>query len=282
MVDSEAFAFLAGKKSVLVLAQKSLPVVEIFESSFDTVLYESLCPEVLDTLLPTVTSQKIDIIIAQPHEGLFQRLDHIRSVYAKLLIIGCIGQDGCEKEVIDISDKVVTEDIDPERFMRKVFPALRDSYATMHYEITEAATADEQELEVIYLCQSMDTVSQAFDSGDLSQELFTRLHEDLQRVQKLFSEYMIRSKRIQPVIRELTDFTATLQTGELEIASIEGFEYLSRIVEDVSIFLKKHFLLREFEDIHLIEDSLENSVLAMKRKFKNGDDADDGSEMEFF
>ena len=84
------------------------------------------------------------------------------------------------------------------------------------------------------------------------------------------------------IAKGIGDSVDVLNIETIEIENLEGFEYLSRIIEDISTYLFEYFVSRVFVDVYLFEDSLKNSIQFMKDRLRTKDTSNDASELSFF
>ena len=103
----------------------------------------------------------------------------------------------------------------------------------------------------------------------------------LQEVAAVFSRHNY-TRRVSPLFTELGIYLDLLDIESIKIENIEGFEYLSRIIEDISTYLFEYFVSRVFVDVYLFEDSLKNSIQFMKDRLRTKDTSNDASELSFF
>ena len=69
---------------------------------------------------------------------------------------------------------------------------------------------------------------------------------------------------------------------DVDERSLESFDYLSRIIEDIASFLDNYFIKRSFNDLYVVEDSMTNSLKFLKTSFEKNTNKADGSSLEFF
>lgn len=285
-MQTESGFFRLAKQTNIMLFSKAIgpkqwPALE----SFQLFHHELIASESIDKLQTTLQSLHINILIVEleeHRESIYGLLQKILARDNELILMTLLHQEVFDPVAINLSHRCFTSTISSQLLEKKLYASLKEVALFKHKEVLKSSHADEGELEVIYLCESLEKTSRAIDSGDLSEEVFESLKEDLAHIEVLFDEYMIRSRRIKSIIANFSSFVNNLDLEDVSFETFEGFDYLSRIVEDITVFLRQYFLERQFEDLYIIEDSLKNSVEFMRAKFMKLPPEKDKSHMEFF
>ena len=126
---------------------------------------------------------------------------------------------------------------------------------------------DSFEIQIIFIRDELHHLSKIIDEGDISENNIHKIKQSINRINRIFENYLMYSKKIK---NSMKYFAAMLNKVDLKKASvdnIESFTYLSRIIEDIAIFLDNYFIKRNFTDLYVVEDSLENSLKFLKKFF---------------
>jgi len=174
----------------------------------------------------------------------------------------------------------------------KIYNSINDMAASSHInkEITNQNSSakrkrykDAFDTEVMFIAEELRAISLLIDSGDISEEIFERIEKITAKVSYIVNGHLMSSKTIQKLINQLDIYFQNFNLEEIDISCIDGFEHLSRLLEDIAEFLDKYFISRQMDDIYVVEDSLKNSFEYVKLVFDGRSDSeDDDSEMEFF
>ena len=90
------------------------------------------------------------------------------------------------------------------------------------------------------------------------------------------------AKKIKNAMKYFAIMLNKVDVKKASVNNIESFTYLSRIIEDIALFLDNYFIKRNFTDLYVVEDSLENSLRFLKNSFKEKEQNTDDSSLEFF
>ena len=72
-----------------------------------------------------------------------------------------------------------------------------------------------------------------------------------------------------------------LDLSSISAENYDAFDYLTTIVEDITIYLDELFVYKLFKDVHVFEDSLENNIKYFEDSLCNKVEEDDDN-LEFF
>jgi len=149
-------------------------------------------------------------------------------------------------------------------------------------EVTEEFL-DTYEGEVLFLSQDLEELIEEFHNKTLSIETLVILQQKIESVSDVFlsSAY---TQHVSPLFKSFAQLIGTLNYSDL-IQNEEAMTYLSEIIDDIKTYINFYFVDRNFTDVYLFEDSLENSIDFLKRTYdcKLGECCeDDGSALDFF
>jgi len=138
---------------------------------------------------------------------------------------------------------------------------------------------DTYEGQILFLSESLQSSVERLDSGELHKDLLYEIASQIDEVASIFANHYY-TKKVSPIFTELSSYVKTIEYEKIAIENLEGFEYLSRIIEDINVYVVEYFVDRIFTDVYIFEDSLTNSVQFMKDRLSNT--KDESSELEFF
>jgi len=202
----------------------------------------------------------------------------------------------CEEpfpELINRSEGIIAEPFDDDVLRYKFFTML--SYNSAIGAINSASSSmsklpviekenledylDTYEGQILFLSESLQGSVERLDSGELNKELFKEVAQQINEVSSIFANHFY-TKKVSPIFTELSAYLNGLEFNKIEIEDLEGFEFLSRIIEDINAYVVEYFVDRIFTDVYVFEDSLTNSIQFMKDKLSHTENVD--SELEFF
>ena len=131
----------------------------------------------------------------------------------------------------------------------------------------------------LFISDELLEILKELDSGVLSHETLQRVAVELKEVGNIFDAFD-NTKSVVPIYKDLANYLNTLDVGEIKAQNIKGFDYLSDILSDVSVYLIDMFVERIFRDVYIFKDSLRNNIEFMKRTLEGIED--DESELDFF
>jgi hypothetical protein len=136
---------------------------------------------------------------------------------------------------------------------------------------------------MLFLKEDLIEYDTRIKSGDLSKELIEHIYKSLVQMANIFEkeEYI---SRVAPIFKEFAQFLSELKIEEIPLSKLDGFEFLSMIIDDLSVYLEEMFISRVFSDVHIFEDSLSNNINYFKKSISkvsdNNTEAD--GELDFF
>lgn len=291
MKNIEYYKHSVKEHSLLIFGNDELQQQEILQY-FRSIHYLQSTQHNLDNFTITLLEYGIDTIIITDTkflEPLALLLEELQG-NKELQLILCLYPpfDSYSNHIINLCDAVITADITKEQLSKKIFN-LFHTHATKGQVNTTALKQerykDEFDYEIMNLSDELKQIVRALDSGDISEELLLKLTDSVAMVSNILTQYLITSKTIENLIYDFNRYLQNFDLSNLNIDSIEGFEHLARLIEDIAIFLDKYFISQEIADLYIIEDSLKNSFEYVKMVFsgkQNSLNDEDGSELEFF
>ncbi|MEA3352683.1 MAG: hypothetical protein U9Q33_02555 [Campylobacterota bacterium] len=284
------FRFVVQDRNLLIFGDSALEHFNEVFKKFHKFYYIEQTEYTLENLTSIIYQNKIDVLIVTAAKNRSQicNLLDILQRDEDIHILTYIDLQDKEpfEDLINISDSVFTNSISSDQLEYKLYVCLSDiiqnNKKTMKKEKNSTDEyKDAFELEVMFISEEFLDISKAIDNGDISNELFDRLRSNLSKVIHIIDSHLMHSDVIKKLVRDFKLFLEGFDIESVEVENIEGFEYLARLIEDIASFLEKYFISRKFDDIYVVEDSLENSLKFMRRSFDK-DENDDESELEFF
>jgi hypothetical protein len=294
-INNRYFEYVVKNCNLLIFGEKYLDDNSDILKHFKSITYQELTPYTLEKLSATINEFNIDAIIITAKQNKKQiyntlyKIKQTRSIYL-MLCFNYQDEDFCE-DLVNICDTVFTKNISYENLKYKIYNSINDNIAATH--IAKDINNNEQrkkqryidtfDTEVMFISDELKDISFCIDNGDISKEMFIRLEQSITKVSHIVNTHLISSKTIQELINKLHIYLQNFDIHSIDISCIDGFEHLSRLIEDIAVFLDKYFISKQMNDIYVVEDSLINSFEYVKLVFEGKENSDDDeSEVEFF
>ena len=282
--ENKNLQYIVKNKNLLLFSDFKIKHLNKFFEMFNNTLIEEATEYTIENLNTTISKNSIDIIIVNTksfQNELYQTLLDIIT-YEEIHILLCIdSKDKISENLINLSNSVFTHSITTELFSHKLYSSIQNriiNLNTKDFDVEESYV-DSFEIEIIFIRDELIYISKQIDNGDLSQNIFSRITQSIIRINIIFENYLIYSKKIKDSMIYLSKLLEKTDSSNL---NIESFNHLSRIIEDISAFLDNYFIKRLFSDLYIVEDSMENSLKFLEISFNKDKNKEDGSSLEFF
>lgn len=282
--ENKNLQYIVKNKNLLLFSDFKIKHLNKFFEMFNNTLIEEATEYTIENLNTTISKNSIDIIIVNTksfQNELYQTLLDIIT-YEEIHILLCIdSKDKISENLINLSNSVFTHSITTELFSHKLYSSIQNriiNLNTKDFDVEESYV-DSFEIEIIFIRDELIYISKQIDNGDLSQNIFSRITQSIIRINIIFENYLIYSKKIKDSMIYLSKLLEKTDSSNL---NIESFNHLSRIIEDISAFLDNYFIKRLFSDLYIVEDSMENSLKFLEISFNKDKNKEDGSTLEFF
>lgn len=284
--NSENLNFIVKDKNLLIFGENELHHLNTIFSKFNALLVEEITEYTMQNLNTTISKNSIDVLIINSkscQKDIYEKLFELCE-YENLCILLCRGEnsDLCD-DLINLSDSVFTPKIDQKLFTNKIYHCIQNQITNIDEVLNSKDTyVDSVEIEIIFIRDELLYIAKKIDNGDISASVISKIIQSLKRISKIYEHYLIYSQKVKNSIKSFEKILQSIDLDNIDSENIESFEYLARIVEDVAMFLDNYFIKRSFDDLYVVEDSMENSLKFLKASFEHKDSKKDGSSLEFF
>lgn len=243
-----------------------------------------------------LTQAKVDVIIiesADPAE-VVRICRHITQFDWSIALIVIIPEGALVPEYREanvIADTMICRPLNDEILIQKIVTALAAKQTMIQLSLSlglESLLDDQEDIEtfkrtfegnILLLCETLQDRAQRLEYGELSHQIFSEIADDMDKISQIFGHHHY-TRHVAKIFDNLSSYLRTYDFSNVDISTLEGFNYLTRIVEDIIVYVKDFFINRIFSDVYIFEHSLENSIEFMKNCLEKRED--DESEMEFF
>ena len=253
--------------------------------------------KMLDNLNMILAKNYINLVILDVRDISSLGVDFykaIRKVDEKIVIalVADFTNLGSALEIIADADTLIDSGVSEDEFSKKIFnvlsplPTMKNLF-DKHLSIREKSKQNESIAEFLdtyegsslFISDELLDILKELDSGSLSGETLKRIAIELREVGDIFDAFD-KTKSVVPIYKDLAVYLDTLETGSIKPENIKGFDYLSDILADISMYLVDMFVERIFRDVYVFKDSLKNNIDFMKTTLEGIED--DTSELDFF
>jgi len=275
---------IVKNKNLLLFGDYNLKHLSTIFDMFKNTLVEEATEYTITNLNTSISKNSIDIVIVNTNnfnDELYQTLVDIMT-YEELHIFVCISQENkISENLINLSNSVFTHSISEELFSHKLYSSIQNRILNLDTKDSrpEKSYVDSFEIEIIFIKDELLYISKQIDTGDISKNIFDRITQSIIRINQIFEHYLIYSKKIKESMKY---FSNLLENTNSNTVNIESYDHLSRIIEDISKFLDNYFIKRTFNDLYIVEDSMQNSLKFLEISFNQDKNKEDGSSLEFF
>lgn len=279
--------FIAKNKNLLLFGEDNLKHLSGLFNMFNNVLLQESTNYTLDNLNTTITNNNIDVIIINAKENIEELYTYLLEImrYEDIQILYCQNEkEEIHFQMMNISNTSFTKSINEELLSYKMYSLLQNKAfdETKPKEDENNTYIDSFEIQIIFIRDELYHLSKIIDEGDISEQNLHKVRQSVNRINRIFENYIMYSKKIKKSMRYFGVMLNKVNFEEASVANIDSFNYLSRIIEDVATFLDNYFIKRNFTDLYVIEDSLENSLKFLKNSLDQSEKDTDNSSLEFF
>ncbi|MFA6143597.1 MAG: response regulator [Sulfurimonas sp.] len=289
---------LAHKKHIAVFDDnttilKTYPkLLEAF-NTFNCYAVNDATDEHLTSIL---TTGNIDAVIIESRDAVevIRLCKHILRFDWKIAIVVIVPEEALIpsfRPANAIVDTILCRPITEEMLVQKMVTALAAKQTIIQLSLSlglESLLLDQGDIEtfkrtfegnILLLCETLYDYEQRLKSGELSPVFFGELADVMEKIAKIFEHHHYTS-HIAKIFDRLALYLRSYNFEMVDFTTLEGFDYLTDIVNDIIFYMKNFFVNRIFTDVYVFEHSLENSIQFMKNRLENKEDTQ--SEMEFF
>jgi len=282
--ENDNLQYIVKDKNLLLYSDDNLQHLNTIFHNFKNVLIEEVNDFTIKNLNTTISKSSIDIIIVNSMHFTNEIYTTLLEIieYEELVIFVCHYQDNkISEDLINLSSSVFTNTISQNLFSHKLYTTMQNRIMNVNATNNEVEETyvDSLEIEIIFIRDELFYISEQIDKGNTTKNIFLRILQSINRINRILDNYIIYSKKIK---NSMQHFSTMLSNVNVNTLTVESFNYLSRIIEDIASFLNNYFIKRTFNDLYIVEDSMENSLKFLEISFKQQTDNEDGSSLEFF
>lgn len=290
--------FLALEYNVLYIGKESNSIFDEISEYFAASSKIDINDGMLERIASILSKGHINIVIIDVQENnevAKKFYDAIKAFDNDILIVLMFDPKEYHKlfEIVPLVDATVSYPIERNIFYKRLFGILSIPYAIKSIgrrdivlkqnNVTENDSMDEffdiYEGSSLFVSDELLAMSKELNAGNLSYDLFRNISHKVKEVAEMFSKNDETSS-VSVVFQELSIYLEELKLESIDPSNLKAFDYLSDILDDVSIYLLDMFVDRIFKDVYVFRESLKSNIDFMKNTLE-GTNQDDG-ELDFF
>lgn len=295
--DYKIFLSLIAKKCNLLVFDDGLLLKEHKEllELFASYHYNSINEASVAALSNILITMSVDIVVicVQSAQVALSICKHVSSYDDTIAITVAFKYDNNElsQQISYTADTIVLLPSPSEVLYKKLSSALsvkllmQEFSHTLHTDkkfldetgVDSFRDAYEDEMKII--SEFLYAYVQRLEAGELNSELFYDIADKIEDTGEIFT-YHHYTAHIKSIFDELAAFLRTYGFENVDVSTLEGFDYLIAILQDVRAYIENFFVQRVFSDVYVFEHSLHDSIRFMIRRLMHIKDKP--SEVEFF
>ena len=296
---SKYLQFLAAECNVLYIGKDTEDMIDKAFVDFLSVSKVDINKEILKKINSILTKRHINLIIIDTKDNDSVAIDFynaIKEFNDEILIMLIFDSNDCKQlsEIVSLVDTSISYPIDKNLFYKKLFTTLSCSYAInsigrrdiilKQNKVTEDSIDkffDTYEGSVLFIADDLMDMVNSLNDGNLTHNFLIDIADQLDKVAETFSKAK-QTSSVSSIYKELSLYLRKLNLNEIEPKNLKGFNYLSEIISDVSVYLMDMFVDRIFKDVYIFEHSLKSNIEFMENALAGNNEDEDKSELDFF
>lgn len=292
--------FLAPKHNLLYIGKER--DAEIFDEAFSYFLSVSkidMNQKMLSKINYVLTKRHIDLVIIDTKDNNPISIDFLYAIKKfndEISTVLIFSPKDCKKlgEIMPVVDTNISYPFNSDTFSKKLFTTLSCSYAISSIgrrkiilkqdNVVEDSIDkffDTYEGSALFIADNLMEMVNNLNSGNLTHNFLVNISDELEKIANTFSKAK-QTSSVSSVYKELAIYLKELDLNKIEPKNLKGFNYLSEILSDVSVYLMDIFVDRIFKDVYIFEHSLKNNIEFMKNTLAGNSEDDDESKLDFF
>lgn len=294
---SHYLKFLAAEYNVLYIGKNSEAIYDETSSYFKSSSKVDINVEILKKINIILMKRHINVVVIDvPHNDEIAKQFYyaIQEFNSEMLVMLMFEPKECKKlfEIVPLVDTTVSYPINRDLFHKRLFSLLSRIYTINSIGKKEIIVKHEAPLEdsleiffdtyegsSLFISDDLTDMVSALNAGNLTHSFLANISAELDKVADIFS-HAEQSKSVSFIYKELADYLRELDLSEIKPENLEGFTYLSDILNDVSIYLIDMFVDRIFKDVYIFENSLQSNIDFMKNRLQGTEKS--MGDLEFF
>lgn len=292
---SNKISLLSSSSKLLFIGKLDDSLVEIIDKYFDHKEYIDLNYDTLDMLTESFFEQ-FDIVVFSFEKEEFQSFNKEFNQIPKKSI--CIISDEIYldfKNYLNSVNSVLLNPVKEEAFLEKIYMLLSVNETEKTLKTKEKVInkykneninddidifLDKYSGEIMFINENLNESLESLNNLDMSKEVFSDISLDLIKLSNVMKKN-INLIHLSDLFLEFSQFLDSIDIKNIEPTRYSAFDYLTNIVEDLTLYIDELFIYRLFKDVKIFEDSMSNNISYFETKLY-GINNEDNDNLEFF
>lgn len=134
---------------------------------------------------------------------------------------------------------------------------------------------------ILFINDDLNENLQRLRDLELSHDIFKNLSTSLLQLSNILkqNESLVH---LSNMLIDFGKFLEDLDVEQIDPSNFSAFDYLTTIIEDLTIYIDELFVYKLFKNVHIFEDSVENNINYFKMQLLGTDTNEDDDNLEFF
>jgi hypothetical protein len=134
---------------------------------------------------------------------------------------------------------------------------------------------------IMFINEDLNEQLEKLKELEISKEIFKNIATNMIQFANIL-KHNEHLEHLAGVFSEFSEFLKALDLESIEPSRYGAFDYLTTIVEDITIYIDELFVYRLFKDVRVFEDSLENNIGYFEAALFGMEESEDEENLEFF
>jgi len=135
--------------------------------------------------------------------------------------------------------------------------------------------------EIMFINEDLTVDLEALKNLDMSKEVFSNISASLIKLANVMRKN-INLDHLGTLFFEFSQFLDAIEIDKIEPSKYSAFDYLSHIIEDLTLYIDELFVYRLFKDVKVFEDSMSNNISYFEAELYGLEIDSNSDNLEFF
>lgn len=134
--------------------------------------------------------------------------------------------------------------------------------------------------EIMFINDELNESLNRLKELEISKDIFSNISSNLVKLSNIMKTNN-KLMHLSNIFYEFSMFIDNLDLASIKPSAYSAFDYLTNIIEDLTIYIDELFVYRIFKDVRVFEDSMANNIVYFETKL-NGTSSEENDNLEFF
>ena len=292
---SNKISLLSSSSKLLVVGQLDNSLIEVIDKYFNHKEYMDFNTNTLNILNESFFEQ-FEIVIFSFGRREFEIFTNEFKQIPKKSI--CIISDEIYlnfKDYLNDANAVLLNPIKEETLLEKIYMILSVNETEKNLKTKEKVInkyknedindnidifLDKYSGEIMFINENLNRSLESLNNLDMSKEVFLNISFDLIQLSNVMKKNA-NLEHLSNLFFEFSQFLDSIEVEKIEPIRYNAFDYLTNIIEDLTLYIDELFIYRLFKDVKIFEDSMSNNISYFEAQLY-GIAEDNNDNLEFF